>query len=94
MVCEVTTLEHEVGDDTVEAGASIAEALLTSGKSAEVLSSLGNDIVVELKDDAAKGSYHRASPLAYQLFLYHWERSRGNTYRRRRRRRSKPGAAT
>lgn len=68
VVGEVTTLEHEVGDDTVEAGASITEALLTSGKSAEVLGSLGDDIIVQLEDDTAKGSYIRASSLVYQLF--------------------------
>lgn len=37
MVGEVTTLEHEVGDDTVEARALVAEALLARAESAEVL---------------------------------------------------------
>ena len=37
---EVTTLEHELGDDTVELGAGVAEALLAGSKGTEVLSGL------------------------------------------------------
>jgi hypothetical protein len=51
---EVTTLEHEVGDDAVELGAGIAKALLAGGEGAEVLYRLGNDIVKELKVDATR----------------------------------------
>ena len=51
---EVTTLDHEVLDDTVELGALVAEALRegrailldTSRESAEVLSSLGDGLFV------------------------------------------------
>jgi hypothetical protein len=50
---EVTTLKHELGDHAVELGALVAEALLASAESAEVLSSLGDDIVEELEVDAA-----------------------------------------
>ena len=50
---EVTTLEHEVRDDTVELGARVAEALLASAESAEVLDGLGDDVVEELEVDAA-----------------------------------------
>lgn len=50
---EVTTLKHELGDDTVELGAGVAEALLASAESTEVLSRLGDDIVEELEVDAA-----------------------------------------
>jgi len=50
---EVTTLEHEVGDDTVEAGAGIAEAVLTGAELTEVPGGLGNIVVVELEGDAA-----------------------------------------
>lgn len=53
MVGEVTTLEHEVGDDTVERRSSVAESLLTSAKGAEVLSCLGDYIVVKLELDTA-----------------------------------------
>jgi hypothetical protein len=35
MVGEVTALNHKVFDDTVEAGAFIAESLLAGSKSAE-----------------------------------------------------------
>lgn len=51
---EVTTLEHELRDYTVENGVFVTEALLTSAKSTEVLSSLRDDIVVELESDAAQ----------------------------------------
>ena len=49
--CEVTALKHELRDHTMELRASVAEALLTGAKSAEVLGSLGDDIVKELKVD-------------------------------------------
>lgn len=50
---EVTTLEHELGNHTVELGAGVAEALLASAESAEVLSGLGDNILVEVEVDAA-----------------------------------------
>lgn len=49
---EVTALEHELRDDPVEAGALVAEAVLAGGQLAEVLRRLGNDVVVQLEDDA------------------------------------------
>lgn len=49
---EVTTLEHEVGDDSVERRALVAEALLASAESTEVLSGLGDLLVVEVEVDA------------------------------------------
>lgn len=51
---KVTTLAHEFGNDAVEATALVTEALLTSAESTEVFSSLGDDVVEELKDYAAK----------------------------------------
>ena len=48
---EVTTLEHEVGDDAVERRASIAVTLLAGAESAEVLGSLGDNVIVELEVD-------------------------------------------
>lgn len=57
VVGKVTALKHETGNDTVERGASVAVALLTSGKSTEVGGRLGDNIIVELEGDAAKGSY-------------------------------------
>ena len=46
---EVSPLAHEVGDDAVEAGALVAEALLSSAQGTEVLSSLGDHVITELK---------------------------------------------
>lgn len=51
---EVTTLEHELGDHTVETRAGVTEAILTSAKLTEVAGSLGNDLVEELEDDTAR----------------------------------------
>lgn len=50
---EVTTLKHELRDNTVEGRALVAEALLASAQSTEVLGGLGNDAVVKLEVDAA-----------------------------------------
>lgn len=44
---EVTTLEHELGDDTVEGRATVAEALGVGAELLEVLGGLGDDVVVE-----------------------------------------------
>lgn len=52
---EVTTLDHELLDDTVEGRALITEALLASGKSAEVFSGLGDGLAIETHNDAAEG---------------------------------------
>lgn len=61
---EVTALEHEIRDDTMETGAGVAEALFASAKSTEILSGLGNDVVVKVEfdstslfcDDVSRGS--------------------------------------
>ena len=50
---EVTTLEHELGDDTVERRALVAEAVLASAELLEVAGSLGDDVVVEGEVNAA-----------------------------------------
>jgi hypothetical protein len=55
---EVTTLKHEVGDDAVEGGAGIAEAVLASAELAEVAGGLGNDVIVEVEDDTALLDLH------------------------------------
>jgi len=65
---EVTTLEHELGDHAVELGAGVAEALLASAESAEVLSGLGDDIVVEGEVDAAVAGCERG--LSARAFLH------------------------
>lgn len=51
--CKVATLEHEVWNDTVEAGANVTLALVRgSAELLEVVGSLGHDIVEEFKVDA------------------------------------------
>lgn len=49
---EVTTLEHELGNDTVELGARVAEALLARAEGAEVLDSARDNVIVEVEVDA------------------------------------------
>lgn len=51
---EVTTLQHEIWDHTVERGAGVAEALFTSTQSSEVFSSLWDNVVVQLENDTAQ----------------------------------------
>jgi hypothetical protein len=48
---EVTTLQHELWDDSVEWGTLVTKTLLTSTQSSEVLSSLWDNVVVQLEDD-------------------------------------------
>jgi len=50
---EISTLAHEVGDDTVENGPLVAVALLPSAQGTEVLRRLGNDVIPKLHNDAA-----------------------------------------
>jgi len=49
---EVTTLEHELRNDTVEGGVGVAKTLLAGAQSSEVLSSAGSYIIVEVEVDA------------------------------------------
>ena len=49
---EVSALDHEVLDHTVERRVLVTESLLACAEGAEVLSRLGNDIVEELEVDA------------------------------------------
>ena len=46
---EVSSLAHEVGNHTVEGGALVAKSLLSSAQSTKVLSSLGDNIIPQLK---------------------------------------------
>jgi hypothetical protein len=52
---EITTLEHELGNHTVERGSLVTEAILASGEFTEVFGSYGHLLVVEPEDDAASG---------------------------------------
>lgn len=50
---EVTALEHELRDHTMELGSIIAKTLLASAKGTEILGGLRSDIVIEVEVDAA-----------------------------------------
>ena len=52
---EVAALNHELGDDAVEAGPFVAEALLARGQSPEVLNRLGDCLSIETNDNATSG---------------------------------------
>lgn len=52
-VGEVTALDHEILDDTVEGRAFISKALLASSQSTEVLSRFWGRLAVEANDDTA-----------------------------------------
>eukprot|EP01137_Pigoraptor_chileana_P018077 Opistho-2@77026 len=54
-VGEVTTLDHEVLDDTVENGSLVAEALLASAEGDEVLNGLGDGGTVKANDNTTSG---------------------------------------
>jgi len=56
---EVTSLEHEFRDNSVEGRSSVSETVLSSAELTEVTSGLGDNIVVKLEDDTA----HRGSVL-------------------------------
>ena len=55
---EVSTLKHELRNDTVEFAALVAEALLAGAEGTEVLGSLWDNVVEELEVDAAGALYH------------------------------------
>lgn len=52
-VGEVTTLQHEVWDDSVEWAAGVAETFFARAESSEVLSGLWGHVVVQLESDTA-----------------------------------------
>lgn len=48
VVCEISSLQHEVGDHSVEGGALVTEALLAGTQGAEVFTGLRRDICSKL----------------------------------------------
>jgi len=52
---EITTLQHEVLDDTMEGGALVAESWLTGGELEEIVHGLGGLLAVETNVDALLG---------------------------------------
>ena len=61
---EVTTLEHELGDDTVEGGALVALTLRLLAKLTEVGRGLGDVLLVEVEEDATRLGCKKASQSA------------------------------
>lgn len=53
---EVATLQHELRNDSVERAALVAEAFLAGAEGSEVLSGLGDDIIVEIEVDSTSVS--------------------------------------
>jgi hypothetical protein len=49
---EITSLQHELRNDTVETGALIAKAVLACGKLSEILCSTGDDVIIKLEYDS------------------------------------------
>jgi hypothetical protein len=54
-LCEISSLDHEVLDDSVECRAFVSKILLSCGQSAEVLHCLGDRLSVETHHNAAEG---------------------------------------
>jgi UDP-N-acetylglucosamine enolpyruvyl transferase len=53
-ISEITTLNHKVLDDTMEAGTLITITLFTGSQELKVLSSLGYSLTVQAHDNTAK----------------------------------------
>ena len=53
VVGEISSLAHEVSDDTVETWSGVSESLLTGTESTKVLSSLGHNISPQFHDNTA-----------------------------------------
>ena len=54
-VGKVASLNHEIGNDTVERGSRVTKAVFTSGELTEVPGRLWHDVVTERNHDAANG---------------------------------------
>ena len=57
---EVTTLEHEIGDNAVEGRTLVTLALGSLAEPSKVLGGLGDNVAVEVEVDLASGSLWRA----------------------------------
>jgi len=64
---EVTALQHELRDDSVERGPFVAEALLAGAEGTEVLGSLGDYIVVEIEVDSTSVRRWRSLASAFGI---------------------------
>ena len=52
---EVTSLQHELRNDTVETGTLISKAMLACAKLSEVACSVGDDVIIQLKYNFSQG---------------------------------------
>jgi hypothetical protein len=53
MLGEITSLQHELWNDTVESTSLVSEPILAGAQSAKIVGCLWNDIVEELEFDSA-----------------------------------------
>lgn len=51
---KVASLQHKVGNDSVEGGSGVSKAVLASTEGSEVLGGLGDHILVQLEGDFSK----------------------------------------
>ena len=51
-LCKVTALQHESRDDTVERAPFVSKSVLASREFTEVPGGFGDNVIVELEDDA------------------------------------------
>lgn len=54
VIGEITTLAHEIGDDTVESGSFVAVSLFAGAQGTEILSRFWHDIGPQLKRSKSK----------------------------------------
>lgn len=54
MIGEVTTLDHELLNDSVESRSLVSEALLASAESTEVLRGFGDGLAIETNDNSSQ----------------------------------------
>jgi|SRR5690242_11783256 len=73
---EITALDHEVLDNTMEGRALIAEALLAGSEGTEVLSGLGDGLAVEANGDTAEFFIAVGDIEVDLLLLVHCDRMR------------------
>jgi hypothetical protein len=53
MLGEITALQHEFRNDTVESTSLVSESFLAGAQSAEIVGCLWNDVIEELEFDSA-----------------------------------------
>ena len=64
---EITSLQHKLGDDTVENCALVSITMLASSEFTKVLCSYRNDVIVKLEDDLSGFSLSSFADLYFEL---------------------------